>query len=161
MHLDPVPTDPHKFFKACSVMVFFFKILSLFWKFVSRHSACDLMSCVVSSWNHTQFKCYFFVLFLKVAYTTTLRMLGYHLGPLSPSWIRNYTYYKLWDGITYPLTHFNGATVENWEWILISSHSSWSCDYLSTLGLMLIHVSKRGPWQILCHKWRCQVLKMM
>ena len=34
-----------------------------------------------------------------------------------PAWIINYIHYKVWDGITYPLPNFNGATVEVWEWI--------------------------------------------
>ena len=36
---------------------------------------------------------------------------------LIPAWISNYIHYKMWDEITNPFTHFNGATVEVWEWI--------------------------------------------
>ena len=39
---------------------------------------------------------------------------------------------KVWDDITCTLLNFNGATLCN------------GCDYLSMLGLKLIHVSKRG-----------------
>ena len=36
---------------------------------------------------------------------------------LIPTWISNYTHYKMWDEITNPFPNFNGATVEVWEWI--------------------------------------------
>ena len=29
-----------------------------------------------------------------------------------PAWISNYTHYKVWREITYPVLNFNGATVE-------------------------------------------------
>ena len=29
----------------------------------------------------------------------------------------NYIHYKVWDEITYPLSNFNGCTVEVWEWM--------------------------------------------
>ena len=41
------------------------------------------------------------------------------------------------DEITYPFPNFSRCTVEVWEWIR---------DYLSMLGLKLIHISKTGPW---------------
>ena len=51
----------------------------------------------------------------------------------------------MWDDITSPIPNFNSATVEVWEWISnFISHCS-GYDYLSILGLNLIHVSKRGP----------------
>ena len=31
--------------------------------------------------------------------------------------ISNYTYHKMWNGITYPFPNINGATVEVWKWI--------------------------------------------
>ena len=31
---------------------------------------------------------------------------------LIPTWKSNYNHVKVWDEITYPLLHFNGATVE-------------------------------------------------
>ena len=43
--------------------------------------------------------------------------------------------------ITYPFSNFNGATAEVYEWI---SNFYQACDYLSMLGLKLIHVIKRG-----------------
>ena len=52
--------------------------------------------------------------------------LYYHHGPilltgwiLIPEWISNYIQYLLWGEITYPFPHFNGCTVESWEWISI------------------------------------------
>ena len=36
----------------------------------------------------------------------------YHGLTLILAWISNYTHYKVWDEITYPFLHFNGATVE-------------------------------------------------
>ena len=37
--------------------------------------------------------------------------------PLLLTWISNYIYYEMWDGITYPFPNFNGAAFEVWEWI--------------------------------------------
>ena len=58
---------------------------------------------------------------------------------LIPAWISNHIYYKVWDVITYPFPNFNGATVEVWEWVNISSHAF--------LGMwLLIHVGiKSNP----------------
>ena len=36
---------------------------------------------------------------------------------LISAWISNYIHYKVWDGITYPFSNFNDATVEVLEWI--------------------------------------------
>ena len=46
--------------------------------------------------------------------------------------------------------NFKGETVEVWEWIsnFISLYNG--CNYLSMLGLKLIHVSKRGPRFTFC-----------
>ena len=41
-----------------------------------------------------------------------------YLGPLLLTWFNfnpsmdNYLHYKMWDEMTYPFLHFNGATVE-------------------------------------------------
>ena len=56
----------------------------------------------------------------------------------------NYIHYNVWDDITYPFPNFNSGAVEVWKWI--SNYRA--CDYLSTLRLKSIHVSKRGYW---CH----------
>ena len=42
--------------------------------------------------------------------------------------ISNYINYKVWDRITYPFPNFNHE----------------ACDYLSMLGLITLHVNKRG-----------------
>ena len=36
---------------------------------------------------------------------------------LIPAWMINHMHYKVWDGITNPISNFNGSTVEVWEWI--------------------------------------------
>ena len=42
-------------------------------------------------------------------------------GPLllnyNPSMDKNHIHHYVWDEIPYPFPNFNGATVENWEWI--------------------------------------------
>ena len=40
------------------------------------------------------------------------------LGPLLLTCISNYIHCKVWDDITYPFPHFNGAAVEVCEWII-------------------------------------------
>ena len=56
----------------------------------------------------------------------------------------------MWDEITYLSPYFNGATVEVWEWISnFIQHANFTqhaCDYLSMLGLKLIHIIKRHSW---------------
>ena len=54
-----------------------------------------------------------------------------------PIWLTNYIHSKVWDEITYPI---QTSTVQ-----MISSHILLG-DYLSTLGLQLIQVSKIGRW---------------
>ena len=63
---------------------------------------------------------------------------------LIPACISNHTPSKVWDRITYPFLNFNGCTVEVYEWIS-NFIPHFGCNYLSMLGLKLIHVSKRGP----------------
>ena len=63
---------------------------------------------------------------------------------LIPAWISNYIHYKLWYEITYPFSNLNSAAVKVWEWISnVIFTLYWAYDYLSMLGLKLIHVSKR------------------
>ena len=50
----------------------------------------------------------------------------------NPSMKSNCIHYKIWDEITYPFLNFNASTVY------------WACNYLSMLGLKLIHVSRSG-----------------
>ena len=59
----------------------------------------------------------------------------------------NYIYYDMWNKITYPFPNFNGADVEDGEWIFdfIPHYTrAWDCIY--TLELKLNHVSKWGSW---------------
>ena len=49
--------------------------------------------------------------------------------------------------ITDQFLYFNDATVEVKKWLSnFIHHFTRTCEYLSMLGLKLIHVSKRGPW---------------
>ena len=59
---------------------------------------------------------------------------------LHVAWISNYIHNNAWDEITYPFLNFNGAIVEDYEWI--SNYQA--CNYLSMLGLKLNRVSKSG-----------------
>ena len=69
-----------------------------------------------------------------------------YLGPfylerssLIPAWISKHIPSKVSDEITCSFPNFNGATV--WEWI--SNHTFYKeCNFLSMLGLKLIHVDK-------------------
>ena len=62
---------------------------------------------------------------------------------LFKAWISNYILYKLWDEITYLLPNFNDKTVELWESLRnFKPTLYWVYDYLSILGLKLIHVGK-------------------
>ena len=72
---------------------------------------------------------------------------------LIPAHISN----QVCDEITYPFPNMNGCTVEAWEWTSnfvphFLGMDKWylptllnGCNYLSTMGIELIHVSKRGP----------------
>ena len=53
---------------------------------------------------------------------------------------------NVWDGITYRSPNFNGCTVDVWELIKLTFHPTLynGCNYLTMLGLKLIHVSKRS-----------------
>ena len=48
----------------------------------------------------------------------------------------------MWDEITYPFPRFNGTTVKVWESISNFYSLYMAYDYLTMLGLKLIHVSK-------------------
>ena len=56
--------------------------------------------------------------------------------------MNNYVHYKVWDEIIYPFPNFNSAAVEVWECIYYFISHWWACDYLSMLGLNVIHT---GP----------------
>ena len=53
---------------------------------------------------------------------------------------------KVWDEITSLFPNFNGSTVEVWDWTSNFIPYIIGCNYLSTLGLKLNHVSKGGLW---------------
>ena len=60
------------------------------------------------------------------------------------AWMINDQPNEVQDGINYPLSNFNGCTVEIWEWTNNFIPHFYGCNYLSMLGLELNHVSKRG-----------------
>ena len=63
---------------------------------------------------------------------------------LIPVWICYHIHYKVWDEITYSYL-FNGAAVVVKEWISNSNPTLYQAgDYLSMLGLKLIHFSRRN-----------------
>ena len=51
---------------------------------------------------------------------------------------------KVWHEITYPSPNYNGATVDVWERVHDATLNN-GCNYLSMMGLKLIHVSKIDP----------------
>ena len=66
--------------------------------------------------------------------------------------MNNYIHYKVWGEITYPFPNFSDATIEGWEWLSnFISHLNGHV-ILATLGLKLIHVSKRSPWKLVVEK---------
>ena len=73
------------------------------------------------------------------------------------AWISNHMPNEvLEDEITYPLPNFNGTAVEVWEWVWFHPTLYDGCrdNYLSMLGLKLIHVSKRGGVRHIEGWWR-------
>ena len=49
-----------------------------------------------------------------------------HHAVFGYAWISNYTHYKVWDIITYPVPNVNGCTVDVWECIRnFKPHLSW------------------------------------
>ena len=79
----------------------------------------------------------------------------HRLFALIPGWISNHTPSKVWDVITYSFPKFN-CFVEVLEWIITFY---CGCNYLSMLGLRVMHVSKGGYfWWILSH-WHPGTIK--
>ena len=114
----------------------------LIFKWVSetwQHDRVRIKAPAIAARWHAQFPNYYGIWcpFYQHPYGSTL----------IPAWVHNYIHYKMWDEITNPFPDFNGANVEVWEWDKLF-HTTLHCtrDYLSMLGLRLIHVSKRGPW---------------
>ena len=64
---------------------------------------------------------------------------------LSPAQISNQSIIMCRMKIIYPFPNFRGASIEVWEWIsnFIDAKLYWACDYLSVLGLNLIHSKRR------------------
>ena len=60
---------------------------------------------------------------------------------LRPAWISNHVHIKLCVEIIYSFPNFNGCTVDDWEYFHPIHYDRYN--YLSMLGLMLIHVSER------------------
>ena len=65
----------------------------------------------------------------------------------NPSWISNHIYHKMRDEVTYPLTCNRWSLGMDTKFL---PTLYWACDYLSMLGLKLIHVIKRGSWYWTC-----------
>ena len=70
-----------------------------------------------------------------------------------PTGISNRIHYKVWDEITYTFPNFNGTAVEVWEWVsnfvcermgILTPRVYWTLDYISMLGLKLIHIGKKA-----------------
>ena len=83
-----------------------------------------------------------------MANETVMGPFYWHDLTLILAWMNNYILYNMWNDITYPLTNFNGATIEVWEWIcnFIPYFTGHVITYhTSMLGLKLIHVSKMDP----------------
>ena len=60
------------------------------------------------------------------------------------------------------LTHIKTSTVQPvkfWEWVVFYITFYWTCDYLSMLGLKLIHTSERGPWEQMDNWWNTKCHK--
>ena len=69
---------------------------------------------------------------------------------LIPVWINNHTPSKEWDETADPFPNFNGCTVEVWELIsnFIPHLWTYGCNYLSMLGLKLIHINEMAQYAI-------------
>ena len=61
--------------------------------------------------------------------------------------------------MTYLFPNYNGATVEDWEWLSHLILLYWACDYLPMLWLKSIHVNKRDRRQYHHDCWRCPSVK--
>ena len=83
----------------------------------------------------------------------TLRLRNKHLqyihfwGPfdkrdltLITAWISSYIYHEVWYEISHPFWNSNGFTVDDWEWIIISSHN------LLVIWLLIHAVIKLYSW---------------
>ena len=65
----------------------------------------------------------------------------------------------MWDEVAYPFLYFSGPN--RWSLGMVRwFHPTlfWACDYLSMLGLKLIHVSKRGHSYSYSSETSCEVI---
>ena len=110
--------------------------------------AIYLLNCwlILTTWNNYQLKNIFLIQIISVSCNET----HYRCLTLMPANKYSHIYHKVWNKITYPFPNIRGYTVEVWEWISNFIPHFMGCDYLSMLGLKLIHVSKkRGPVEVI------------
>ena len=80
--------------------------------------------------------------------------LNKHGLTLIPAWRSKYIHQKLWDEITYPFPNFNGATVEDWEWISNFIPHFTGCEITYPCYSCRI---KTGSGGVCCHNARGRV----
>ena len=102
------------------VMIFAMLVISItdsleIWQFVSVLSVFALLSGTYGVIDWARWGNSLHILLLVIWSGAPYK----HGLTLIPAWINNYTYYKVWDEISYPFPNFNGytVTIEVWEWI--------------------------------------------
>ena len=88
-------------------------------------------------------------LFCRFVSSSDLRPLHSHCFPLTPAWISDYIYHKIWVDISYPFPNFNYANVV----LGLGMYKWFHPSLLQAMWLLIqtlsIHVSKKGPrWQL-------------
>ena len=68
--------------------------------------------------------------------------------------MNNHMFSKLRDEITYPFANVNGCAVEVWECVIRPILCN-GCNYLSMLGLKLIHIFNRGASSVMLFVSTC------
>ena len=61
-----------------------------------------------------------------------------------PAWMRTYSNHKVRNVVIFLFTNSTVQPLKFWNGWVISHTPYWACNYLSMLGLKLIHVTKRG-----------------
>ena len=127
-------------------------IISLCWgRYISTAQCKTAVTPVLTHWSYCSLTlCYSYArIFIVSSKPSNVLWVNLHTFQYSsdlfyrhgltliPAWISNHMRTKVWDEITYPFSNFN----------VMQSHDDYciGCNYLSMLGLMLIHVSKRVP----------------
>ena len=64
------------------------------------------------------------------------------------TWISNYVHYTVWVKLR---IHYQTTRVQLLNWSIFHQRLYWTCDYLSMLGLKLVHVSKWASGYIVMH----------